>query len=571
MKKDNITKPYINQFYKKNKLNFLLAFTEVIFVTVIALVISWLLQQIIDLIAGANSKYKLYQLAIIGGSILLITFIAYLISYFSKPKFITKGISQYKEYIFESITKKKISAFLGEDSSKYISGLTNDINTIEKGYLWNTFQILSSSILFLGALGLMLYYSPILTAIAIGLSLIPVLFAILTGNKMAKAEKEVSNQNEVYTATLKDTLGGFSVIKSFKVEAEIIKSFKENVKKLANSQSKKYKMQILMEMFGNVAGIFVQLGIFVIGAYFALSGKGITAGTTLIFVQLLNYILNPINTIPQLLAERKAAKGLIEKMAKELEQNVREDNNLSINSLSNEISVKDLHFGYTEEKEILHGINCNFKLGKKYAIVGTSGSGKSTLLNLLMASHSNYSGSILYDNHEMKNINSDSLYDIQSIIQQNVFIFNTTIKNNITMFQNFSDDEITKAIEMSGLKALIEEKGLDYICGENGSGLSGGEKQRISIARSLLRKSQVLLVDEATAALDAETAYNVSNSILNLDGVTSIVVTHSLEEGLLKQYDEIITLKNGSIIECGSFDSLIKNKGYFYSLFTVSQ
>ncbi len=113
--------------------------------------------------------------------------------------------------------------------------------------------------------------------------------------------------------------------------------------------------------------------------------------------------------------------------------------------------------------------------------------------------------------------------------------------------------------------------GLDYICGENGSGLSGGEKQRISIARCLLRKTQILLVDEATAALDAETAYQVSNSILNLNGVTSIVVTHSLEEALLKKYDEIITLKNGSIIESGTFDTLINNKGYFYSLFTVSQ
>ena len=138
-------------------------------------------------------------------------------------------------------------------------------------------------------------------------------------------------------------------------------------------------------------------------------------------------------------------------------------------------------------------------------------------------------------------------------------------------FQDFSKEDIDKAIDMSGLRALIDEKGLDYMCGENGSGLSGGEKQRISIARCLLRKTQILLVDEATAALDKETAYQVSNSILNLEGVMSIVVTHSLEEGLLKQYDEIITLKNGSIIEHGTFNDLINNKGYFYSLFTISQ
>ena len=152
-----------------------------------------------------------------------------------------------------------------------------------------------------------------------------------------------------------------------------------------------------------------------------------------------------------------------------------------------------------------------------------------------------------------------------------MFVFNATIKDNITMFREFSEEQIDEAIHLSGLSALIEEKGSDYLCGENGSGLSGGEKQRISIARSLLKKSQVLLVDEATAALDAETAYQVSSAILGLKDVTSIVVTHSLDEGLLKQYDGIIALKNGSIIDAGTFDELIAEKGYFYSLFTISQ
>ncbi|MBQ4563228.1 MAG: ABC transporter ATP-binding protein, partial [Lachnospiraceae bacterium] len=168
-------------------------------------------------------------------------------------------------------------------------------------------------------------------------------------------------------------------------------------------------------------------------------------------------------------------------------------------------------------------------------------------------------------------ISSSNLYEMESIIQQNVFVFNATIRDNITMFRDFPEEEINEAIRLSGLSALIEEKGADYMCGENGSGLSGGEKQRISIARSLLKKSQVLLVDEATAALDAETAYQVSRAILGLKAVTSIVVTHALDEGLLKQYDGIITLKNGSIVESGTFEELIAEKGYFYSLFTVSQ
>lgn len=203
--------------------------------------------------------------------------------------------------------------------------------------------------------------------------------------------------------------------------------------------------------------------------------------------------------------------------------------------------------------------------------MGPSGSGKSTLLNLLMASHPDYTGTICYDETELREISSSNLYEMESMIQQNVFVFNATIRDNITMFRDFPEERINEAIRLSGLSALIEEKGPDYLCRENGSGLSGGEKQRISIARSLLKKSRVLLVDEATASLDAETAYQVSSAILGLEGVTGIVITHALDEGLLKQYDGIFTLKNGSIVEAGTFDELIAEKGYFYSLFMIAQ
>lgn len=197
--------------------------------------------------------------------------------------------------------------------------------------------------------------------------------------------------------------------------------------------------------------------------------------------------------------------------------------------------------------------------------------GKSTLLNLLMAAHGDYSDEILYDEHEIKSVSSSSLYDMVSMIGQNVFVFNASIRDNITMFREFPKAEVESAIALSDLNALISERGEDYLCGENGSGLSGGEKQRISIARSLLKKSKLLLCDEATAALDAETAYQVSSAILNLSGVTGIVVTHSLDENLLRRYDGIIAMKNGQIIESGTFDELIAQKGYFYSLFTLTK
>ena len=564
-------RPYTKQFYKGNIIYFILALCETLLSAIGALLVSWLIQQLIDLLGGYETGFTLLQLSIITLVLIGGIAVANMISYHSKPKFITRGISQYKEYVFRELTKKNISAFSGENTSTYISALTNDIQTIEQGYLWNTFSILESILTFAGAMILMIWYSPLLTLIAIGLSLLPLIASILTGNKVAAEEKKVSDKNEAYTSTLRDSLGGFSVIKSFKAEAQMIRIFKENVRELAKAQCGKHKMRILVQMFGSVAGVTAQLGVFIFGAYLALSGKGITAGTTMIFVQLMNYVLSPIGTIPTCIAERKAARALVEKIANALNTNIREENESNHKALECGIEIKELSFGYEPEKQVLKNINCSFELGKKYAIVGASGCGKSTLLNLLMASYQNYDGTICYDGTELREINSTDLYETESIVQQNVFVFNASIRDNITMFRDFPDDEINRAIELSGLSALIAEKGEDYLCGENGSGLSGGEKQRISIARSLLKKSQVLLVDEATAALDAETAYQVSSAILGLEGITAIVVTHSLDEALLKRYDAILTLKNGSIIEQGSFDELIEKKGYFYSLFTVSQ
>lgn len=562
---------YTKQFYKGNGICLRLVLCEILLTAVGSLLVSWLIQQLVDLVSGYDTGYTLMELGIISLLLILGVAVAFFISYHSKPRFITRGISQYKEYVFRRLTQKNISAFSGENSSVYISALTNDIKTIEQGYLQNTFTILESLLTFVGAMAMMLWYSPLLTLIAIGLSLLPLLAAILTGNRVAEEEKKVSHKNEVYTATLKDSLEGFSVVKSFRAEEQMIRIFIDKVKELAEAQCRAQKMRILVQMFGSVAGIAAQLGVFLFGAYLALSGKGVTAGTTMIFVQLMNYILSPLGTIPTCIAERKAAKALIEKVAQALNTNIREEATGQVAGLKAGIKLQALSFGYEPETKVLKNINYTFELGKKYAIVGASGSGKSTLLNLFMGSHENYDGAILFDNTELRQIPGNSLYEMESIIQQNIFIFNATIRDNITMFRNFPEAEIETAIRLSGLSSLMEEKGADYLCGENGCDLSGGEKQRISIARSLLRKSQVLLVDEATASLDAETAYQISNAILGLSGLTSIMVTHRLEEGLMKQYDGILTLKNGEIVEAGTFDALMSRIGYFYSLFTIAQ
>ena len=571
MSKKEKLRPYMRQFYRGNGWRFTLAMVQTLLLTGANIMISWLIQQIIDLTTGADIGFSFTQILLLTLVGLGLEIAAFTFAYFSKPHFIARGIGQYKEYVFSEMCKKGISAFSGENTSLYISALSNDAASIETNYLANIFVIVDNAVLCVGALALMFYYSPLLTVISIGLSVLPLLASLLTGNLVAKAEKQVSDRNETYMTTLKDSLVGFSVIKSFRAEAQMRRLFGEKAREVSDAKCTRKKMSILVQMLSVSAGSIVQFGVFLIGAYLALRGAALSAGTVLVFVQLLNFVINPVGTIPQALAECRAAKALVEKVAGALSENVREEGDCVKTELNSGIVLQDLSFAYEPEKPVLHDMNFTFEAGKSYALVGASGSGKSTLLNLLMASYPHYGGSIRFDDTELRQISSKSLYEMVSVIQQNVFVFNASIRDNITMFSDFPREAVDRAIQLSGLSALIEARGEDYLCGENGSGLSGGEKQRISIARSLLKHAQVLLVDEATAALDAQTAYQVSGAILDLNELTRIVVTHALDETLLKRYDCILALKNGSITEAGSFDELMEKKGYFYSLFTVSQ
>ena len=285
----------------------------------------------------------------------------------------------------------------------------------------------------------------------------------------------------------------------------------------------------------------------------------------------MNFMIEPVAELPGLLAARKAARGLIDKLADALEQDEAQPDGVHITPLARELRFENVRFSYDGETEILRGVSARFEAGKAYAIVGASGSGKSTLLNLLTSPGTAYDGSILLDGTELRTIAPESLYETVSLIQQNVFVFNASIRDNITMFRSFPSEELAQAVRRAQLESLLADRGEGYLCGENGSGLSGGEKQRISIARSLLKHASVLLADEATAALDAQTAHQVTDDILSLTGVTRIVVTHTLEQAALRQYDGILVLKDGRIAETGSFDELMERKGYFYALYTVSQ
>lgn len=565
-----LRRPFVKELFRKNKLNLFFIVVAAMLDAVGSLVISWLLKEIVDLISGTG-KYTISTLLVVTACGLALILLAGAIDYFFLSRFRVKAMQQYRAYTFNRLMKKGIQAFSGENTSLYISALSNDANTIEGEFIAPMQNTVQTGITFVGALVLMLWYSPLLTLVSVGFSLLPIIVSIVLGNRAAEAEKAVSNKKESYTGMLKDALTGFAVIKSFKAEQNIARVHDEKNEAVKDASKRRTQINVLVSYASTLAGAAVQLGVFIVAASLALSGRNITGGVAIVFVQLMNYILSPIQVFSAFYAGVKSSFSLIDKLAQALNKNIPDEGEHIAPKLIDGISVKNLDFAYEQDKPVLTGVDMDFHVGGCYALVGGSGSGKSTILNLLMASSRDYQGEIRYDGKELKTISTSALYDIVSIIQQNVFIFNSTIRDNITMFTEFPEDAVSRAVRLSGLKQLMDEKGEDYLCGENGSGLSGGERQRISIARALLRKTPVLLIDEATASLDAETSFEVLNAVLNLEGYTRVIVTHDLDENILRRCTGLFTLKNGAVLEHGTFDELMEQKSYFYSLFTVSQ
>ena len=559
-------KEFIRQFYKKNKLNLILSIISSILLGILMLAISIMLQVVID-IASNGTINQLYKVGLLFIGLVVVGILVYLLNNTVIPCFVAKAIKQYKQYAFSLIVKQSNTEFKEKGQDQFVSSLTNDIVTIENEYIAKIPSLVFNIVIFIGALVLMFINNYILTIVGIVLSLLPFVLTLLFGPKIEKNEVKVAKSNEDFLHLNNDVLSGYSVIKSFKVESKIISLFNKSNEDLEKAKTKKNKLALDVEGIITIASIVAQFGVFFVGAYLCLTTSNFTAGSIVLFVQLMNYVVGPLGQIPQIIAKRSAAIPLINKMSEICKSN--ENLNETLATFDNNITFKNVTFKY-DEKVIIDNFSYTFEKNKSYAIVGPSGAGKSTILNLLMGLYKDYEGSINYDENEISILNQDSIYDVLSLIEQKVFMFDASLYNNITMYNEYSKDEIDDAINKANLVTLVNEKGIDYVCGQGGGNLSGGERKRISIARSLLKKSKLLLVDEATSALDNQTSLSISNEILALKDTTKIVITHRLDEVTLRKYDHILVLKDGKLVEDGSFDKLVNENGLFSSMYKIS-
>lgn len=564
-----IRKRYLKEIVCQSRKWLVMAGIAMLILSIYNIVISWLLQTIIDIVSG-DSSMTILQVGIIAMITFLIFIAAYVIYRVARPKYLYQAMLCYKQKIFCEMIDKNLSSFRKENTSQYLSMYTNDAKMIEMYYFDSVLEMIDLTVSFVGALLLMLWYSPILTVFGLILSVLPIATSLPIANKMAEAERKVSDGNGEFVSIVRDILQGFPVIKSFQAEKEMKKNFFRENERMEHLKYQSRYIEESINLWGTAASVMMRLGIFLIGAWMSVSGYGVTPGIVLVFLQLMNYVISPIERIPSILAKRKAAIGLIEKMLVSVQINQEQMKENKIGMLKKGISLKDVSVSIGN-KNVLHHLNFEFEIGKKYAVVGSSGAGKSTLINTVMGGFSPVQGEVLFDGIDSREIQPESLFQVMALVQQSVFVFRDTIRNNITLFKEFDEEKVKKAADQAGLRELIDKRGLNDSCGENGNKLSGGERQRIAIARALLRGSQVLLLDEATAALDNQTSYAVIDAVLSMKEMTEIIVTHRLEEKLLYQYDEILVMHAGEIVEKGTFQELMQKKGFFYSLYVVSK
>ena len=484
---------------------------------------------------------------------------------------LVRGImSRYKNKVFQSILDKDYREFSKEKSGKYISILTENMKKIEQDYLYQYFNISKNFSLMIFSLIAMFIGNWFLTLLVIIASIIPMIISGVIGQKLASLQNSAIIADQKYLAKVKDILSGFLVIKSFNVKEAIRQDYNHEREKLDGVYFMKGKFDVFANVISQLSGMIVFLVAFGGGMYLVFNGHT-TIGSVTAIVQLVNFVVMPLNEIG--MGMSKFREGQVSLNSFEVKDTVELQTGKRKEYFDDVISFSNIDFSYPNaEEKIFNNLSLDIKKGEKIAIVGMSGSGKSTLLNLLLRFYDVTSGNISIDNQDLQDISSESLYNLITVVQQDVYIFDDTLSANITLNQPFSEDDIKQAVQQSGLENYIleNELGLQTLCGENGANLSGGQKQRLSIARALIRKTPILLLDEATSSLDNQVTTEIENSILKIRDLTTLVVTHKLNETLLKKYDRILFMKDGVIVEDGYFDDLIYKEGEFYKLFGLS-
>ncbi|MEE0960054.1 MAG: ABC transporter ATP-binding protein [Lachnospiraceae bacterium] len=560
----------MKKYLYSNKKEFIMYLLTVPIMAIMSILFCKALQPVLDIVlTGKQKDFAKYSILAICFAIFDMTATA--LCKRSKEKYRAAFLKDVKKDIFAGIFKKDIVAFSSKGSSYYMNILNRDVYQMCESYFDALCGIYRVAVCFAVTFVTLVFISPYIALLNIAVGLLSVIIPGRFERKLNDAQNNASNNAENYIRDIKDSFGGFSTIKLFNIQNKIM--VKVNVANVAQEDST-YKSNMLNYYVGWISMLCTSLSYvltIVVGTWLVLRGS-MTAGMVLMISQLIGGILSPFEELPMYVAEYKSVGDLKEKINSMLDvSEERETDKADIMGDNTGLSLSNVSFSYDGEVNQIEDISVQFEPGKKYVIVGESGSGKSTLAKLIMGFYDN-SGEIKLDGVELADYKREQLYGSLNYMQQDVFLFADSLYNNITLYKKYDSECVEDVIDRAGLRELVDSlpDGLLTLVSENGSNLSGGEKQRIGIARALLSGAKYLVLDEVTASLDAIMENQIENTILDISSVGSIIITHRLNPNLLNRCDEIIVLRDGRIAEKGSFNELMQQKGYFYGFYIVN-
>lgn len=558
----------MKNYILKNKLLVALALVTGGIYAVLSAYISIALRDVIDsAMVGDEAGFSAIMYYTI--VLLLSIGISYFLHALFSKRFIIQVVRNLRKDVFVSILGKNYRDFNAVNTADYISSLTNDIKLIEENYFVPLFLCLNSVVLFIASFIIMVSLSIAVTVCLfismIFMIVIPSLFQKVLQNRQDLYSRKLANM----TIAIKDFLSGYQIIRSYQMKNHVHASFQDYNNETMDVKYAWEKINASVEAVSALLGSVVQCSVLFLSAYLIIKGE-LSAGTLVGLVQISGMIALPIQTISTNLPKVQGTKLVIDKLLTHIHYESSTFTGKQIPTFYHHLQFNDVTFAYEANVPILQNVDLVLEQNKKYVFIGKSGCGKTTLINLLTGNFDQYSGKIYYDDMELSNLDIDKVSEMSAVIHQNVYMFDDTIEHNINLYKAFTDEQIHYALETSGVSTFLnEQKDLQTQVGENGANLSGGQRQRIAVARALVQKKPLLILDEGTSAIDKQTAYDIESKLLSLDDVTIITITHNLNPELLKHYDEIIFMDQGRIIEQGSFKNLLEQQGAFSQFYEL--
>lgn len=558
-------------YMKQNKVLLLFTILTSIIASLGYVFMAVLLQKLLDIAVEKNMQQFIPMVLFSIFYFVMLGIFLYLQSLFSK-RITCKIIKQIRTDVFKGIVSQSMGDFGKRNTADYLSIITNDVKMIEDNFLLPFFEVVQYTVIFISSFVLMIYFDVIVTIVVFVAITLMFLVPSLLGKELEKRQNTLSSQLADFTTKLKDILSGFEIIKSYSMKQYVIQKFDKENSDTIHTKYSVDKLFALNEGLSSFLALMVQIVVLFLSAYFIITER-ITVGTLLGMVQVSSNLANPLIMIFTNIPKIKSIQPIIEKLTVLSKYELNEVPKKQSATFNSVVSISNLSFAYEKQNRVLDKINLHIEKGKKYVIVGKSGCGKTTLVKLLAGYYTEYSGKILYDNTDLNMMNENDIVQLSSIIHQNIYMFNESVYDNICLHEDYSKESIDKAVKASGLNDVIEKlpEGLLYEAGENGSNLSGGQKQRIAVARALIRNKPILILDEGTSAIDMQTAYDIENHLLKIEGLTIITITHNLKKELLELYDNIIYMENGEIIERGTFEELTSVPSRFLKYLTIKK